>query len=255
MRLPLAILLCAPALHAQRPTEAEAGALIEKARTGAMSYTASLPDFLCTQMVYRYQDPRGDNRWERLDVLTVKLAFSDRHEDYKLMAINGKQTTLDYMETNGPTSKGEFGTLLLYLFHPKMDAEFRWKGWTLVRKQRAAIYSYKVDQEHTQFHVSFGRQLQGSNHILAPYYGEVTVDPENGAVLRITQHAVLPAGFPIRESSATVEYDYADVGGNRYLLPLHAEINMATGRYKSRNRVEFKDYRKFASEATISFDK
>jgi hypothetical protein len=255
MRCALSILLFAATLHGQRPTDDEASALIEKARTGAMSYTNSLPDFLCTQMVRRYQDPRGDNRWERLDVLTVKLAFSERHEDYKLMAIDGKQTKLDFMETNGPTSKGEFGSLLWCLFYPKMEAEFRWKGWTMVRKQRAALYSYKVDQEHTQFHVSFGRTRDSSNDVLAPYYGEVTVDPESGAVLRITQHAVLPVGFPIRESSATVEYDYADVGGHRYLLPLHAEINMASGRYKSRNLVEFKDYRKFGSEATISFDK
>jgi hypothetical protein len=257
MRFTLAILLFAATLRAQRPTDAEASALIEKARAGAMSYTASLPDFLCTQMVRRYQDPRGDNRWQRLDVLTVKLAFSDHHEDYKLIAIDGKQTTVDFMETNGPTSKGEFGSLLLFLFHPKMEAEFHWKGWATVHKQRVAVFSYKVDQEHTQFHVSFGRTRGGSssNEVLAPYFGEVIVNPESGAVLRITQHAVLPLAFPIRESSATVEYDYAEVGGQRYLLPLHAEVNMAAGRYKTRNDVEFKDYRKFGSEAVISFDK
>jgi hypothetical protein len=255
MRLALVIALFAAALSGQRPTDAEATALIEKARTGAMSYSKSLPDFLCTQMVRRYQDPRGDNRWQRLDVLTVKLSYSDRQEDYKLIAIDGKQTKLDYMETGGPTSKGEFGTLLLYLFHPKMEAEFRWKGWTTIRKQSVAVYSYKVDQAHSQFHVAFGQRPGASNDILAPYYGEVTVDPESGAVLRVTQHAVLPASFPIRASVATVEYDYSDVGGHMYLLPRHAEIDMAAGRYKTRNDVEFTNYRKFQSEATISFDK
>jgi hypothetical protein len=255
MRLALVIALFAAPLEAQRPTDAEAAALIEKARIGAMNYSKSLPDFLCTQMVRRYQDPRGDNRWQRLDVLTVKLSYSDRQEDYKLIAIDGKQTKLDYMETGGPTSKGEFGSLLLYLFHPKMEAEFHWKGWTTIHKQRVAVYSYKVDQAHTQFHVAFGQRPGTSNDILAPYYGEVSVDPESGAVLRVTQHAVLPMGFPVRASAATVEYEYEEVGGRQYLLPRYAQIEMAAQRYKTRNDVEFKYYRKFGSEATISFDK
>jgi hypothetical protein len=255
MRFALAIALFAAALQAQRLSDAEAAALIEKARIGAMNYSKSLPDFLCTQMVRRYQDPHGDNRWRRLDVLTVKLSYSERQEDYKLIAIDGKQTKLDYMETGGPTSKGEFGSLLIYLFHPKMEAEFHWKGWTTIRKQRFAVYSYKVDQAHTQFHVAFGERPGNSNDILAPYYGEVTVDPDSGAVLRVTQHAVLPVGFPIRASVATVEYDYQEIGGQKYLLPQHAQIEMAAQRYKTRNDVDFKDYRKFQSETVISFDK
>ena len=255
MRLATLMLLAANALSAQRPTEAEATALIEKARNAALSYTASLPDFLCTEMVHRYQDPRGDNRWQRLDLLKVKLSFFEHREEYKLMEIDGKPTVLDYLNTGGPTSKGEFGSILLYLFHPKIEAEFRWKGWTTVHKHRAAVYTYKVDQAHTQFHVTYGPITDGPNHVLAPYYGEVVVDPESGRILRVTQHAVLPVSFPIRESSATVEYDYADVGGREYLLPARAEITMAAAHYKTRNDVEFKEYRRFQTDATITFDK
>jgi len=255
MRPATLILLAASALPAQRPTAEEATALIEKARAAALSYTASLPNFLCTEMVHRYQDPRGDNRWQRLDELTVKLSFFERHEEYKLMEINGKPTLLDYQNTGGPTSKGEFGSMLLYLFHPKMEAGFRWKGWTTVHKHRAAVYTYKVDQAHTQFHVTYGPITDGPNHILAPYYGEVVVDPESGRILRVSQHAVLPLTFPIRESSATVEYEFADVGGREYLLPQHAEITMAAAHYKTRNAVDFKEYRRFQSDATIRFDR
>jgi hypothetical protein len=255
MRLALAILcLSIPAL-AQRLSDAEASALIEKARQYALSYTGSLPDFLVTQMVHRYHDPRGNERWQSLDVLTVRLSFSDRTEDYKLMEINGKPTLLDYMNTGGPTSKGEFGTLLLFLFHPTMEAEFHWKGWRTVRKRRAAIYSYQVDKAHTQYHVTYGTLAEGPNHIVAPYYGEVAVAPETGEILNVAQHAILPLGFPIRQSSTTVEYGYAEVGGRRYLLPERAEVTMSTGRYKSRNVVEFKEYRKFQTETTITFDK
>jgi hypothetical protein len=255
MRSALAILCLAAPLLAQRPTDAEAAALVEKARDFALAYTASLPDFLVTQMVHRFHDPRGNERWQRLDVLTVRLSFFDHAEEYKLMEIDGKPTLLDYMNTGGPTSKGEFGTLLLFLFHPKMEAEFRWKGWRNIHKRRAAVYSYKVDQAHTKYHISYGAVAEGPNHIVAPYYGEVAIAPETGEILNVTQHAILPAGFPIRQSTTIVEYDYADVGGRKYLLPVHAEVTMSAGRYKSRNSVDFKEYRKFQTEATITFDK
>jgi hypothetical protein len=255
MRPALAILcLCLPTF-AQRPDDAEAAALVEKARHYALSYTASLPDFLVTEMVHRYQDPRANERWQRLDILTVRLSFFGGAEDYKLMEIDGKPTLMDYMNTGGPTSKGEFGTLLLYLFHPEMEAEFRWKGWSTIHKRRVAVFSYKVDQAHTRYHVTYGAVQDGPNHIVAPYYGEVMFAPETGEILRLTQHAVLPVSFPIRQSATTVEYSYADVGGRRYLLPSHAEVTMSTGRYKSRNDVDFKEYRKFQTDATISFDK
>jgi len=255
MRYALVILTLACPLHGQRPSEAEAHALIERARTTALRYNASLPDFICTQVVHRFQDPRRNGRWQSLDVLTVRLSYAGRREDYKLVEINGKPTLLDYMNTEGPTSKGEFGTLLLLLFHPDIQTEFRWKGWTTIRKQRAAVFSYKVDRAHSQFEVRYGAVDQGPNDIIVPYYGEVAFLPESGDVLRVSQHAVLPLNFAIKESSGEVEYDYTEVGGRRFLLPVSAEILMATSRYKTRNFVEFKDYRKFQTETTITFDK
>jgi hypothetical protein len=255
MRPILLLLVFARLLCAQHASEQETAAMLERARTAALTYSASLPDFLCTEVVKRYVDPRGDNRWQRLDTLTVKLSYSDGAEDYKLIQINGKPTTTDFLKTGGPTSTGEFGSLLLSLFHRDMQTEFHWKGWSTIRKQRAAVFTYKVEQEHSRFHVRYGTATDGPGDVVAAYYGELAVAPESGAVLRVTQHAVLPLNFPIRESSATVEYDYADVAGIRRLLPTHAEVTMGAGRYKSRNQVEFKDYRKFQTESSITFDK
>jgi hypothetical protein len=255
MRALFTFLALSAALHAQRLSEADAAALIEKARLVSLRYSINLPNFICTQTVHRYTDPHADNRWQTLDVLTVKLSFFEHHEEYKLMEINGKPTVLDFMNTGGPTSKGEFGTMLIQIFHPRTETAFHWKGWTTVHKRHAAVFTFKVDQQHTQFHVTYGPVAEGPNHVLAPYYGEVVVEPDTGQVLRLTQHAVLPLAFPIRESSATVEYGYADVGGRQYLLPVHAETTMAAARYKTRNEVDFTGYRKFQSEATITFGK
>ena len=66
--------------------------------------------------------------------------------------------------------------------------------------------------------------------------------------------AELPAGFAIRESTDTMEYDFRKVGGKQFLVPVSADAGMRRGNYKSENHVEFRDYRKFQGESTISFE-
>ena len=248
-------ILCALFAVAGFAAEPPPDELIEKARQAALSYTNSLPDFICTQVVRRYDDPRGDNRWSRKDTLTVKLTYFEHLEDYKLTQIDGKPTLIDFMNVGGPTTKGEFGTLLFLLFHPRSNAEFRRKSWTTFHKRRVAVYTYKIDKDHSGYRVSYGILADGPESILAPYHGEIYVDPDSGHILHATQDADLPINFPIRQSNTMVDYDYADVGGRQYLLPMRAEVRLSTGRYKGRNEVEFKDYRKFQTDTTITFDK
>jgi hypothetical protein len=232
----------------------EAGQLLEKARSAALNYTASLPDFLCTQVVRRYEDLRGDNRWLRKDTLTIKLSYSGRIEDYKLIAIDGKPTDADFMSLGGPTTKGEFGTILLLLFHPDSQADFHWKGWTTIRKHRVGVFTYKVDKAHSLYRISYG-PVNGPNAIYAAYHGELHVDPDSGRILHVIQNAEMPLSFPINRSNTSLDYDYAEVGGHTYLLPARAITEIGSGRYHGRNEVEFKDFRKFQTEATITFDR
>jgi hypothetical protein len=64
----------------------------------------------------------------------------------------------------------------------------------------------------------------------------------------------LPASFPIQRASALLDYDFTDVGGKPFLLPLRAEIRMLSPSGQNRNVVEFLGYRKFSGESSISFE-
>jgi hypothetical protein len=229
-------------------------ALLEKARHAALSYTASLPDFVCTQTVRRFENPSANGLWMRTDILSVKLSYFGHREDYKLITINGKPTDRDLMDIGGPTTKGEFGTLLLLLFHHDSQTTFHWKGWTTVHKHRLGVFAYRVDKEHSSYRVAFG-PTSSSQMIFAPYHGEIHVDPESGNIVHVTQFADMPAGFPISRSDTTLDYDYAEVGGITYLLPKAAEVTMTSGRFRGKNLVEFSEYRKFQAESTITFGK
>src|SRR5678815_2005537 len=115
MRLPVAILLMALRAASgaeQKPSPEERARLLEQVREAALNYSRSLPDFICTQVVKRFVDVTGRDRWALIDTLTVKLSYFGQKEDYKLLSIDDKPTNLEYMKTGGAASKGEFGTVL-----------------------------------------------------------------------------------------------------------------------------------------------
>jgi len=247
-----ALALCSRA--GAQPLGAEQASLLEQARAAAMRYADSLPDFLCTETVWREVDQRGTNNWRLMDTLTVRLSYSGHRENYKLMEIDGKPTPLGYEEAGGVVSTGEFGTTLYSIFDPRSKGEFRWKGWTTMRERRAARFTYRIAREDSIYVVRWGRNGPGQKSVVVGYHGEVDVDEETHLVLRLTLEAEIPGGFPIDGNDCTVEYAFAEVAGKRYLLPAHARVMTRSGRLVSRNSVEFREYRKFQADTTIIFE-
>jgi hypothetical protein len=247
-------LAAAGAAASAQQLEPEQAALLEQAREAALRYSDSLPDFICTEVVRRTQDPQGNGRWRSLDTLTVKLSYFDHREDYKLMQINSRPTMLDFLHVGGSLSTGEFGTRLYSVFAIQSQGEFHWKGWTTLRKRRVARFAYRVERERSNFLIQYGDVPGGPNSIIVPYHGDVYVDEETHMVLRLMQQAEIPPGFPISANDSTIDYEFAAVGASQYLLPTHAYIKTRSGRFLAENNVEFREYRKFQTEANISFD-
>jgi hypothetical protein len=64
----------------------------------------------------------------------------------------------------------------------------------------------------------------------------------------------IPSDFPMQEAQSRLDYDFIEISGNPYLLPLRARVWLREGKMLARNEVEFRLYRRFSAEATISFD-
>jgi hypothetical protein len=92
--------------------------------------------------------------------------------------------------------------------------------------------------------------------VVARVRGQVFVDRETRMVMRIRLECEdIPSDFPIRAVTLEQDYDFADVGGQQFLLPLHSNVKSREAGYESWNEVTFNGYRKFAADATITFDK
>jgi hypothetical protein len=225
--------------------------VIQQATEHALNYSRQLPDFICTQVTRRYYDPSGLEFWQREDVLTARLSYFEQKEDYKLMLVNGRYTDMPYQMVGGAISSGEFGTMMREIFDKQTGATFNWERWATLRGRRMHVFSYTVSQPASKWTVSY----ENRDRITPGYHGLIYVDNENKSVARITLEADgIPASFPIQQVASTLDYDSATIGDRDYLLPLRAVMRMREGRELFKNEVEFRLYRKFSAEASISFE-
>ena len=242
------------------PSSEEQAAIIAEVREYALNYSKSLPNFLCTEVTRRKAAPPAGSRYGghssdpsfmTLDTLTIRLSYYEQKEDYKLILIDNAPTTKDYRSLGGATSTGEFGSLLRDIFEPYSEARFEWDHWGLLRGKKVMAFHYEIDQAHSRWNIEY----EHKDHIVTAYSGLVEVDQDTHVVMRVTLKAEnIPPSFPIRSAETILDYDYQDISGHEFLLPLKTQTQMLSDGILSRNETEFRFYRKYSAEAEIKYD-
>jgi hypothetical protein len=157
----------------------------------------------------------------------------------------------------GAHSEGEFGSILTEIFRDGSHARFTWDHWTTLRKHPAHVFRYRVLRENSMYKITYGlspRALDADSTTVGEH-GNLYVDRDSGQILRVEQIAdSIPEDFPVTGASTVLDYDFISVGGRQFLLPLHAEVRLATRGVSIRNEVKFQGYRKFNGESSITFD-
>lgn len=233
------------------PSAEEQRALIDHLRDYAINYTKRLPDFICTQVIRRYYDPTGLEFWRRQDVITVRLSYFEQKEEYKIMLMNGAPTEVGIDKVDGAISTGEFGSMLREVFEPASETEFRWLRWATLGGRRMHVIEYRVRQERSKWSVSYQRSQQ----ITPGYHGLIYVDRDSRMISRLTLEAEgIPPSFPVQQAGTTLDYDFVNIGGADYMLPLKYTVKMREAKYLAKNETEFRMYRKFGADTAITFD-
>lgn len=231
------------------PSALEQGRILDAVRDYALSYTRRLPDFLCTQVTRRYYDPAGLEVWHLMDTVVARLGYAEQREDYKVVLVNNQPVSVSQEQLGGAVSSGEFGSLMREIFEPGTQAHFEWERWATLRGRRTHVFSYLVDQSKSKWRIRY----EQTQEIVPAYRGVFYVDPESNAVLRVTLEAVdVPPAFPIQQAGTVLDYDRAEIAGQSHMLPLKAVVRMRQGKLLTRNDIEFRQYRKFTTEATIT---
>jgi hypothetical protein len=243
------------------PSSEEQAAILDDVRQYALNYSQNLPDFICTEVTRRMAAPAPGTRyggkagdtphWQSLDTLTVRLSYFEQHEDYKLILHNSTAVTnQDVRSAGGSQSFGDFGSMLRQIFERSSEARFEWDHWGTLRGQRVMEFAYHIAQSNSQYHL-----IVEKGNIITAYHGIVAVDPNTHVVLRVSVIADnIPPDFPVRSAEDILDYDYQDISGHTFLLPLKATVTANLGDYLSRNDKEFRIYRKYSADAVIKYD-
>jgi len=226
--------------------------LLEQARWHAMEFVEELPNFTVTETVSRYERTPSTRDWKLIDTLEIELTYRVKEgEKAKLVKVNGKPATTSFEKVDGSTSTGEFGLMLAALFSPSSQAEFKQLRTETYRGRQATVFDFRVKKVNSTSVI----QDKASGQSITPgYSGSVWIDNEAKKTLRIElSHDDIPASFPVSLAEDSVDYDWVVIAGERYLLPVRAEVLMGRDsiRYYSRNVIELRNYHKFETDVQI----
>ena len=233
--------------------------LIEKVRNKALSYTDSLPNFICRQTTKRYVHTLGRGRgWLQTNSYLAELSFYNKIEQYKLLSINGQPTSKvpkDKKDRQGST--GEFGSALKGLFDPSTSGTFYPEGSEKINNIKTLRIRFHVAKKTSKRFISYNRHT-----IITGYRGQCWIHPQNYQVVRLKKEAIdIPKPFPVRRFNMTLDYALTKIEQDKHWLPKKAEVwlshRIASGisrQVNTRTSIQFRSYRKFSTGVKIVTD-
>lgn len=244
----------APRPVIQAPYSVEQQRILAEITEHALNYTKNLPNFICMQVVPRHIDPTGTGEhWQLVDNIKEQLTYFEHKESYKVMMVNDQMVTnKEHTKLGGAISSGEFGSMMFEIFAPETQTDFSWAKWATLGGRRMAVFAYHVPQARSHYSIYH----EGSQRtIIAGYHGFVYADRDTNMVMRIILECEeIPKDFPIQDVKEDLIYNVTKIAEQEFVLPLKYEVRSRDGRYLVWNEAEFRLYRKFGAEASITFD-
>lgn len=232
----------------QRPPDDDIRALIAKAAQNANVYWDSLPNFTCRKVTQRFVGSNGKDKWENIDTLTGRINYFDHQED--LVPESKKDHAKSSNSSSDLSDFGIFGDVIRGIFRPAAKADISWFENDALDNGTIQVFKYSVAKENSNLYLR-----GGDNEVVrVGYHGMVYIDSASGDVRRITQIADdVPKHYPIYGTLISTDYDYVSIGGQKYLLPIGAQVVLRHS-HKGRlelNQIAFSDFHRYRSTSRI----
>jgi hypothetical protein len=229
--------------------------VIDEAREAAFTFSRALPNFVVKQVTVRYETfaaRGGQTSWHALDTVTADVVSENGKESYKNILINGKAPKEGIDKEGGTWSTGEYSSIQLDILSPGTKAHFHDRQPTTIANRAAYRYDFSVERTNSHWNIH-----SNSDSLTPEFTGVIWIDKETSRVLRIEMAARnMPSTFKLDTVESAIDYDYVAIGDGKFLLPVHSEALSCERSTNScsRNVIDFRNYKKFTADTSITFD-
>lgn len=176
-------------------------------------------------------EPFAENNVAARAVKAVPLHVEERstaavlyRQGQEILRKNGRETRGDQSPI---FTYGTFGPVLhtvqAALANPQ---SLYWGRWEKSGAQRLAVFRLAVPAEQSQFQLTgcclIDANAGGGYRIEPPYYGELTIDPDSGAIFRFALETTLGGFVPADRSKVMVAYGPVEMNGRTWIVPLRS---------------------------------
>jgi hypothetical protein len=203
---------------------------------------------------------QGASTAERIHIVDHASEPVGYQNGYEMRGAKRLDSTVLDQPVKGLTTVGEFGPILAVVFPDAVRGKINWGYWEQGATGALAVFRYKVPASESQYLVQFPRGKE-TLKVLPAYHGEISIDPESGAIMRITIVPDFVPPYELVTEGMMVEYGPVGLGGSSYICPLKGvalavmpmsdPTSNAYPLQTQLNDVAFTDYHLFRSESRI----
>lgn len=261
------------------PSLAEQRRIMGLAATYVSHAIPQLPRLFATRTTtYFVEDPDQAGTDEPVGPLhPVRLtrATVTYRDGEEIVAPTATQAAKTKSSEQGLETWGTFGPILGVVLVDAAENQLQWSHWEQRANGPVAVFSYAVPKEKSHYEVryccvaaTYGL-VRNSFSEMSAYRGEITVDPANGTILRLTIQAQLQPDDPVSKAAIAVEYAPVELGGATYICPTQSvsisfaktlrQVQDPSGRswpamgpsHQLLNHAEFSQYHLFHTDSRV----
>jgi hypothetical protein len=236
--------------HDAPPDAAAQKQILSRAVDYVAAATHRLPDFLVTRRLTRFEDlqvVRGVN--DPVTIRTLPLRRLDRSSAMVLFREGSEvvqpSNAKEALPASGLEDHGVSGLLLAVVATDVLNGRIGFDHWEGVAHGNtggampgpAAVFRFVVPESQSHYSVEFccynGRDGWLRRYQATPrYHGELAIDPESGAILRLViktdldpspvLHIEPDSDKPLQRADILVDYGPVVIGGRTYICPLRS---------------------------------
>ena len=193
-----------------------------------------LPNFFAKRSTVRYRETAhkdsqiwktatGDETLHSEASSSVTVLYRNGFDVADAQTVKGKK--LKWNERTMYT-KGTFGPILSTVILDIGHGDLRWNRWEQGAGGVRAVFRYAVPKEQSHYELTYcclpGGDGTSVFKLMPGYHGELMIDPDSGAILRLTVEADLEPKLPLVRSNIMVQYGPETIGGNTYICPVRS---------------------------------